>query len=189
LKQTDNSYIDEKIGLRLEVLNLIKKKKVNILECYSGKGVLWDSVKNKTDKEISILKIDQKRISESGILIGDNRKYLKCLDLSKYDIIDLDAYGIPFEQLEIIFKKDYVGYIICTMIQTGMGNLNNGLLAILGFDKKIISQCRVFLSRIALEILCKYLYIRGIQNITGYFIERKRYFYFKKEGLKNVSNL
>jgi len=183
LKKTDNSYIDEKINLRLEVVNKINKKNINVLECYSGKGLLWNQVKEKTDKNIKILKIDQKRISESSVLIGDNRKYLKCLDLSKYDIIDLDAYGIPYQQLETIFKKDYIGHVICTMIQTGMGNLNNGLLAILGFDNKITSQCRVFLSRFALEILCKYLYIKGIQNITGYFIERKRYFYFKKERI------
>lgn len=182
MKKTDNSLIDEKVKLRLEVLELINKNEINVLECYSGKGLVWNNVKIKTNKIINILKIDQKRISESGVLIGDNRKYLKCLDLSKFDIIDLDAYGIPFNQLEIIFKKNYEGYVICTMIQTGMGCINNELITITtGFDQKIISLCQVFLSRFALQLLCKYLYINDVQNITGYFIERKRYFYFKKE--------
>jgi len=58
MKKTDNSHLDKKINLRLETLNKINKKSINVLEVYAGSGAIWSGVLKKTDKNINILKIE-----------------------------------------------------------------------------------------------------------------------------------
>ena len=54
---TDNSYFSDKVQLRIE--SLPDKKNINILECFSGDGKIWDSIKKGTDKKFTILKIEK----------------------------------------------------------------------------------------------------------------------------------
>jgi hypothetical protein len=110
-------------------------------------------------------------------LPGDNLKYLKSIKLD-YDIVDLDAYGIPFKQLEILFKRNYIGTIIVTAIQSGMGVLPKGMLHKLGYQQSMVDKIPTLFSRNGIEKLKNYLYLYGVKQITGYFINRKNYFYF-----------
>lgn len=102
--QTDNSCLEEKIILRLNSLEKIAKDTVNVLECFGGDGVIWGEVKQRTTKKINTLRIDLKEDKKGIYLKGNNLKYLASLDLKTFDIVDLDAYGSPFQQLQIIFK-------------------------------------------------------------------------------------
>lgn len=95
--KTDNSYIEEKIDLRISAIS--EKKSVTVLDCYAGTGKLWTLVKQRTGCNISVVGIEKENGKNKYALPGDNIKYLKNIDLSKFDIIDLDAYGIPFAQL------------------------------------------------------------------------------------------
>jgi hypothetical protein len=104
-----------KVQLRLN--SLPKKDTVKVLECYAGEGKLWKSVKSKSDKNISITPIDIKSYEGKLNLKGDNIKYLKTIDLSKYDIVDLDAYGFPFAQIKTLFDREYKGIVHVTAIQ------------------------------------------------------------------------
>ena len=177
-KVTDNSYLKEKIELRLESLNLIKKGEINILEAFAGDGIVWQKVQNITNKKLNILKIDIKNGKKGVYLIGDNRKFIPLFKFENYDIIDLDAYGIPFYHLEVIFKKKYKGIVHVTAIQSGMGRLPNGLLKSLGYSKNMIKKIPTLFNRNGLDKLKNYLYLNGIKEIKGYFINRKNYFYF-----------
>ena len=99
--KTNNSYLAEKINLRLR--HLPNKKSIEVLDCFAGKSVIWNRIKSKSNYNINVIGID--KIKYGNNLNGDNVKYLKGMDLKRFDLIDLDAYGIPFKQLEIIFKK------------------------------------------------------------------------------------
>jgi hypothetical protein len=180
MKQTDNSFTDGKVQLRLDALQHVKKDSVSILEAFGGDGVIWNLVKQQSDKNISILRIDKKTDKKGIYLKGDNLKFLKSIDLSVFDIIDLDAYGSPFNQLEILFRRRYKGLVICTYIQTGMGQINKKLLEKLGYTGAMINKCPTLFSRNPFPKMLNYLSISGIKEITLVSAtDRKNYFYFR----------
>lgn len=165
--------------MRLETVALIEKDEVKVLECFSGDGIIWDEVRKSTDKKIIILRMDQKPDKVGVYLKGDNLKFIKSMDLSVYDIIDLDAYGSPFKQLEIVFEKQYNGFVHCTFIQSGMGRLDDKMLIRLGYSKSMIDKASTLFSKNGLQKFERYLTLCGIRTIKGFFIERKNYFWFK----------
>lgn len=176
MKKTDNHYLTEKIQLRQEVIKLVKHPK--ILECFAGRGVLYKELKKQNSIKITSIEIEHNK-NKYAHLTGDSFKYLKALDLTKYNIIDLDAYGIPFKYIDFIIKSGFKGYLIVTAIQSGMGKLPNGLLISLGYTKEMIKKIPTLFNTKGLEKLKNYLYIAGVNEIVGYFINRKNYFYFK----------
>lgn len=178
-KQTDNSYMEGKILLRLEALNQIDKDSITILEAFGGDGIIWNEVKKRTTKELHILRIDKKQDKKGVYLRGDNIKFLKSIDLSAFDIVDLDAYGSPYNQLEIVFAKKYHGIVICTYIQTGLGQINKKLLQSLGYTASMINRCPTLFSRQPFSKMLNYLSKSGIGTIYNVqATERKNYFYF-----------
>ena len=180
--QTDNSFLAHKINLRLSVLNTIKKDTVCILDAFTGNGVIWNQIKTRTQKNLKLLRIDVKADRKGLYLVGDNVKFLDGMDLSRFDIIDLDAYGSPYKQLKSIFGAGYRGHIICTFIQTMAGRLDNDLLEILGYTKAMICKCPTLFSRNGLDKMLHYLNRNGVDEIEGFFTGRKNYFAFKTKG-------
>lgn len=177
--QTDNSYFDEKVLLRIETVNNINKNEINVLDAFSGDGLIWNRVKSITDKKINVLRIDEKQDKKGIYLKGNNLKFINRLDLQFFDIIDLDAYGSPYNQLKLIFKKKYKGIVHCTFIQSGMGRIDNGLLLEIGYEKKMIDKAQTLFSRNGMLKMERYLAKKSVDKIIGYFIDRKNYFYFK----------
>lgn len=175
--QTDNSFLEEKIQLRLNSIEKMESP-IRILECFTGDGVIWDAVRQRTDKEIKILRIDIKPDRKGLYLIGDNKKFLSGFDLTTFNIIDLDAYGSPFEQLEIIFKKKYSGVIHCTFIRSGMGGMNHDLLEYCGYTKRMIKKCPTLIMKGGFELFCQYLANNGVPRLQVISIDRKHYFWF-----------
>lgn len=178
-KKTDNSHLKEKVWLRLETLERIDKNEINILEAFAGDGFIWDAVRMETKKKLNVLRIDEKTDKKGVYLKGNNLKFLKNIDMSNFDIIDLDAYGSPFKQLEIVFYKKFKGFVHCTFIQTGMGRLDNNFLQRIGYTSKMIEKIPTLFSKNGMNKMERYLALCGIGIINGFFIERKNYFWFK----------
>jgi hypothetical protein len=174
--KTDNSYFKEKVQLRID--SLPGKNEIFVLDCFSGTGRIWNEVKERTQKNINTLSIEKESGKNKTALVGSNLKYLNVLDLNKFDIIDLDAYGIPYAQLNIIFKRKYKGIIHVTAIQSGMGQLPKGMIQELGYSKEMIMKIHSIFNTKGIEKLKNYLYLHGVQSVEGYFIDRKNYFYF-----------
>lgn len=164
--------------MNLRILNLPNKKTVKVLDCYAGEGRIWSCIKEKTTKEIQVLSIDKTK-KQFNQLIGDNLKFLKMLNLNDYDVIDLDAYGIPFKQLEILFDKQYKGVVFITYINSVFGTINKKLLEIIGYPSEMIIKIPTLFYRNPLGKLENYLYIRGIRKMKGYFIGKHNYLTFK----------
>lgn len=182
-KKTDNSHLPEKVDLRLDVISQIDKDLIIVLDVFHGDGLIWKEVASRSKKEIRVIPIEIKNNKKGFYLMGDNNKFLPLFDFSHFDIIDLDSYGIPFNQLEVCFYKNFKGFIIVTAIQsfgpTGGGNLNHGMLNKLGYTDKMIKKCPALFNKNGIDKLKNYLYLYGCQSIIGYFIDRKNYFYFK----------
>lgn len=173
---TNNSYLDDKIKLRLE--NLPDKNSINVLDCYRGSSEIWGRIKKLTKKQINVVGIDKENYS--GLYLkGDNLKFLKTLDLNSFDIIDLDSYGIPYKQLELIFKKKYKGYVFVTFIQSQFGRLNNKLLFRLGYTQNMVNKIPTLFSKNGYEKFKSYLKICGICRIKSLNYNNKHYLFFK----------
>lgn len=178
-KQTDNSHLEEKVALRLESLNLIDKQNIVVLEAFAGDGLIWQTVESQTNKSLIILKIDKKEGKKGVYLKGDNMKFISMFDFDRFDIIDLDAYGSPFNQLEVVFLKKFKGIVHCTFIQSGMGKLNNALLIHLGYSKNMIQKIPSLFNKNGRDKIYEYLANKGIENVFTVEVDRKTYFYFQ----------
>jgi hypothetical protein len=175
-RKIDNSFLSQKISLRVDALP--KKRKIKVLDCYSGQGTLYEQVKKMTAKDIEVVSIDKKPNNHIDF-VGNNIKYLKSLDLSIFDIIDLDAYGVPFKQLEIIFDRQYFGIVIVTFIQSILRSLPKDMLILIGYTEEMIRKCPVIMSKNGMRKMSGYLALKGVNTIYGYFMPNcKNYFYF-----------
>jgi len=171
--KTDNSYLSSKVNLRMN--HLPDKQSMKVLDCFAGKSKIWKEIKKRSVKHINVVGID--RIACGSALKGDNIKYLKGMDLTRYDIIDLDAYGIPFRQLEVIFRKKYRGILFVTFIQSMWGRLPVRMLEKIGYTRKMIKKCPTLFNRNGVEKFKQYLAMNGVKRILIINKNNKNYLY------------
>lgn len=178
VKKTHNSHYLTKYRQRDE----LSKDGDVILDLFSADGALWNSVKEHKKLKITRVEIEKNR---KGVYIqGENLKVLPSLDLSKYDIIDLDAYGTPIEQLEHIFSrvdelKDNV-VIFGTYIQTMHGGLPFKMLYRLGYTHEMLEKAPSLCFRNPLDKLVDYLSTyteKGVKTVHIQSYGNKHYFY------------
>ena len=125
--KTDNTkkFLNNKIQLRIICADKFEHAKV--LDCFSGKGTLWKEVKKKIPS-IVVHQIEILKNKNSNAITADSARMLRTLDLSKYDIIDLEAYGCPFDHLEVIRKRKYDGIVIVTSISSMQSSVQGKLV-------------------------------------------------------------
>lgn len=173
MKKTDNSYFLQKVAIRKEdVVDGMK-----ILDCFSGYGTIWETIKRDYDIDItSIEKRDTNRI----IYTGNNIKLMEQLDLTKYDIIDLDAYGMPTEQLKIISKTAREGQIIhFTFITVGFGGISESIKLAYGYSKEQIRQCPTLFNKEPFEQFKNFLYTLFGEKVIVYLTNNINKYYGK----------
>lgn len=171
--KTDNSHLQEKISIREF---LLPDGNFNVLDCFHGHGVLWGEIKRRTNREINVIGID-KREDSKVIYGGDNLKIVPSLDLSKFDVIDIDAYGSPFDLLKIVLDKKYRGIIHCTFIRSVIGNVSDIIFTSAGVTKKMLKKCKTLFNKKYLYFFEQFLAKYGVT--CYYYIqpeERKLYF-------------
>lgn len=175
--KTDNSFFEVKVNLRLD--NLPDKKSINVLDCFSGTGSIWEEIKRRSKKNIKVLSIDKER-KKAVMLHGDNVKYIKSLDLSKFDVIDLDAYGVPYRQLNEIFKKKAREKVVfITFIQSFYGGLPYGMLEKIGIPRSFVRKIPSIFFRNGWEKFKNYLANSDVTMIKYINTGNKHYACFK----------
>jgi hypothetical protein len=106
LTKTNNSHHKVKVELRADAIRGLGKDRVRVLDAFAGDSLIWESVaKELPDVSFDVLKIDKKPYSDPKIIVGDNRKVMPSLDLAEFDLIDLDAWGIPQDQLRLCAER------------------------------------------------------------------------------------
>lgn len=166
--QTDNDPkgIYGKVALRRHSLSAIKSNEVRVLDCFAGHGRVWKTVAaNEPSRVIRVVGIDKRTDVRRPLLHGDNRKFLLTMDLNRFDIIDLDAYGNPIEQVLILLARQYQGIVHCTFIQSFLRQLPFQMLTDLGYTRRMIEQCPTLIARHGFVKVCKWLQIKGLRDI------------------------
>ena len=179
--KTDNANLPMKARLRAD--NLPRGLKVvRVLDAYHGTGAVWREVaRRKPGVRFDVVGIDKKAKSTDGFL-GDNMKWLPALPLDQFDVIDLDAYGCPFAQLELLFARKFNGMVFVTFNQTVFGCLPNALLQALGFTKAMVRKCPTMFYANGQAKLFGWLANNEVRKVHGFFrqngVNSRAYFVF-----------
>jgi len=172
----DLSLIEAKIQLRINSIEHIKDE-IKVLELFGGEGILWNEVKKITGKKIIILGIDKNKYKRVQ-LQGDNLKFIDSLNLNEFDVIDADAWGSPFYQIDKIFSQNYKGIVHCTFIQTMLGQLSKEMLLRLGYTENMLSKIKTLFNKNGIDKFKNYLALNGVKEIFIVSKKNKNYLYF-----------
>ena len=94
-------------------------------------------------------------------------------------MIDLDAYGIPFAQLQVLFERGYKGTVIVTFIQSVFGQLPHELAVAVGFSQTMMDKIPTLLGARGWEYFCQWLANHGVSRLFHVGSSRKHYFAFR----------
>lgn len=178
--KTDNSNFKAKIQLRKSFIP--DKENINVLDCFHGEGKIWNSVKQKINKKINIVGIEKKYKKSSKkdfVLYGDCLKYLKNLDLSNYDIIDLDCYGSPTKYIGKLLKNKTLNseaVIFYTNIYTMFGCQTKEVLESNNISMKMYHKCHDVFNKKRVVFFYNFLYNLGIKSVNEINIQNHKYY-------------
>jgi hypothetical protein len=174
-KKTDNDFIRDKMDLRVAHL---PDGDITVLDCFSGKGMIWRGVQKITGRKISTLPIDIRNDLTSFHLDGHNQQFMMTMDLSRFNVIDLDAYGVPHEQLQILFDRKYSGTVFVTFIQSFYGKMPLAILRGVGFIDEMIEKSPTLFGRRGWDYFRQWLAANGVTRIHHRSHHRKHYLCF-----------
>lgn len=177
---TDLTALELKIKLRRD--HLPGKEVINVLDVFHGTGKIWNFITDVELKEkgrkIKVLGIDKRSITGVIQLKGDNVKYLMKMDLSKFDVLDADAYGSPVKILSTVFKNgSFKGVVFFTHIQTLFGALPKEMLEGLGYTQKMTNKIPSLFNSNGFEKFKNWLSVFGIDSVSYYKLEGTMKFY------------
>lgn len=166
--KTDNSFLIDKVKMRSN--HLPELEEIRVLDAYSSHGLIWNLVKElNPNTSFNITRLDRE-VGKKGFYIRtDNVRFLASSDLNEYDVIDLDAYGVPFNQMEYLFKKreefDHVVGVFVTLNTIGMGKMPLELLKVVGITSKMYKKSPILCSKHPRDKIFGYLAERGVREV------------------------
>lgn len=102
-----------KVAMRLAVLPTDRPARV--LDCFAGDHDIWDTAQDVASQPIEVLHndADPRYCSRLAMAAVD---VLRPLDLDGFDLIDLDAWRPPYDELSVICEREYGGVVAYTSI-------------------------------------------------------------------------
>lgn len=105
VKQVDNheaSFAD-KVKLRSNVLEAIGAGEAKVFDAFAGTGQMHKAVWSKAAayEACDVRYLPDERLA----FVGDCKRVMRNLDLSRFNVFDLDAYGSPWEVVIILASR------------------------------------------------------------------------------------
>ena len=174
--KTDNFEISKKIYLRREGTEHLKD--LCVLDLFAGENKLWKSFEKNTYYGIEIEKGKGKNVT------GDNLKVIPSLDLSRFNVIDCDAYGIPCPQINALFRNGTMQpgtVVFYTAIRNGLSGQSKDLTKELGIED-MYKKAPTLFKNVAFDAFYHCLFRHGIRTVHEYEVQdrtfMKKYGYF-----------
>ena len=142
MKKTDNSHFDDKIALRIR--NLPALPVVRVLDAYTGQGTIWNEIARRCPgQRFEVTRIDTRKGLAGTYLVGDNLKFMRAMDLTQFDVIDLDAYGMPVHQVREVLRSRGATprQVFVTAITVNMAAMPWEMLAASGVTRTMRRKC------------------------------------------------
>lgn len=155
---------------------------LRVLDLYAGSNLLWSPFEKEKYFSVDIQK------GKGCNLRADSKRIIGGLDLSQFNVIDCDSYGIPFDVMQRLFQNKTLGegtIIIYTAITNRLSGLNAGCLHMFGV-RNIYRKCPSLIAADALDMFYGMLYNNGVRKVTYYetqggFTKHYGYFQFTKD--------
>ena len=166
---TNNDYFAHKLVVRSRALaELGDKREARILDAFAGEGKLWRAMRDRhPDWTFSILGIDKAWTNVSAsVLRSDNMKVMAALDLTEFDIIDLDAYGWPAAQLRMVAERAPGVPVVTTCVQQKLSQIPKIVLSDLGLH--FPNAAPTLLTRLSGELWEAWLHMLGYRRAIGF---------------------
>lgn len=137
-----------KVELRERALQYVGARTARVFDAFAGAGELHRAV---WVKAAHYEGCDRKLyLDERTMFCADNRRVLRCIDLVRFNVFDLDAHGSPWEQAAIVAARRAVapGERIAIVLTLGEGlNLKMGMMPMAlrrlsGFQRGVPSALR-----------------------------------------------
>jgi hypothetical protein len=96
---------DRAKGAKVEIREhiLAEVKDARVLDCFAGSGGFYNSVWKRAKSYVGC---DTRYFPDGrAAFVCDNRRMLRAVDLYDFNVFDLDAYGLPWEQAIIIAAR------------------------------------------------------------------------------------
>ena len=161
--KTDNAQIAAKEEIRKEILAKIQNP--SVLEVFCGAGEMYQKAWHSADMYTGIDK--RKFFDERHTICGDADKAIRIVDLNKYNIFDIDAYGSPYNILSYIVHNrvfnDKSAFVVTdgSAMDLRLGRVSKGLRELSGVKNHVLKKA----SNIHDELILKA--IENIEKITG----------------------
>lgn len=173
--KVDNTSVPDKVFLRRKATEHLSS--LRVLDLYAGENVMWSHFDTERYYGIEIIK------GKGENLHGDCKKIIDSLDLSGFNVIDCDSYGIPFDVLLKIFsnktlKKDTV--IVYAAISNRLSGVSKECLKMFCLER-MYKKAQVLIAEKAIELFYAMLEKHGIKVVHYYKINdnfEKHYGYF-----------
>lgn len=173
-----SSNINDKIAIRREAVKGLKE--IKVLDCFHAKGELWNRMTSyRTINDLLGIEKNKHLKSVNKVVYGNNLQVMSKIDIDHYNVIDLDAYGSPLEQMEIVFKRaKKPKIVIYTFCFSGLSGIPN----IMVVDKRITERCKTILNSYFDDMFSYYLHRHGVKEYKEIVYVsrgmRKHYGYF-----------
>lgn len=174
--KTDNKSIGNKIFIRKQAIADLSS--IKVLDLFGGNNVLWKNIQ--TDRYFGI----EKQKDKGKNLVADSHRIFNSLDLSQFNVIDVDSYGISFD----IYKKILTNSSVCNgtiVIYTAITNeftkIQNEAKDEFGFRSFYDKAPSLFNAR-AIEFFYELLAKYGVSEVFYYEVKdnfTKHYGYFR----------
>lgn len=182
-KKTDNHFTADKVALRARWSPWpADESALKVLDAFGGFGLCWAAVRRLVGRPVARIAIDQRLDLADLHNHGDNLKILRGMDLTQFDVIDLDAYGIPADQLSVIFSSQFRGIVFVTAIQSMNGMIPNLICDQINLPDGINKKAPSLVSRRGWDYFKVWLEMRGVSRIVHRSWNRKHYLAFGING-------
>lgn len=154
--KTDNAKINAKQDLRNNIKQYFNE--LHVLEVYCGSGEMYRDVWHVAQTYTGI---DQKKQFDGRHTIcGDACKAVSVIDLDGFNVFDIDAYGSPYDVLNIILSRYQGDFKRAAFVVTDgggmdlkMGWLCKGLRELLNIESKKVNKAHLLHGKIIEDII------------------------------------
>ena len=140
--KTNNAKIRAKCDIREYVMSQIDRQ--SVLDIFCGTGEMYNSVWHKAMNYQGIDKV--KFFDCRNTLCGDADKLIRRVDLTRFNIFDIDSYGSPYEILDYLTQtirpSGDVAFVITDgiSIDLRLGRVCKGIRNLVGIENHVLKR-------------------------------------------------
>lgn len=184
--KTDNDHLEWKIKLRSQATQALKQ--ICVLDLFAGENQIWSG---RADVYYGIEHVHGKGKN----LWADNMRVIANLDLSRFNVIDCDGYGVPINQIVAIMKNPTIRpgtVIVYTAISNSMSTIAKSVQEHFHLVK-LYRKVKTIINRHNIDLFYGFLYDMGVREVWEYCIKpnsfMKKYGYFTVNSNCDIINV